>query len=185
MDNKEKINNLYDAGDWDGILELVNKIKTGSTKALLGLKRNCINVIQYHAGYSLSIYDGKAYTSMQSILESFGFYVIDCNLVDFKKKVKKKEINLDTYKDFVIFTSSHSIIPMLNELNLPNNLLIGKVCNNNDEYMKAIRSNQTPYPIQKSWYKLVNVNTGSIFEFDSTVAAASSRDERIDSIFED
>jgi len=29
------------------------------------------------------------------------------------------------------------------------------------------------------------MNTGDIFEFDSTVAAASSRDERIDSIFED
>ena len=28
---------------------------------------------------------------MQSILESLGFHVIDCNLVDFKKKVKKKE----------------------------------------------------------------------------------------------
>lgn len=185
MDNKEKINQLYDLEDWDGILELVNKIKTGATKALLGLKRNCINVIRYTGGYSLAVWDAKNYSVLQSILENLGFYVIDCNLVDFKKKVKKKEINLDTNKDFVILTTSHSIIPILNELNLPNNLLIGKVCNNNEEYWKAIRSNQTPYPVQKTWYKLVNVNTGAIFEFDSTVAAASSRDERIDSIFED
>jgi hypothetical protein len=42
MDNKEKINQLYDIEDWDGILDLVNKIKTGATKALLGLKRNCL-----------------------------------------------------------------------------------------------------------------------------------------------
>ena len=174
MDNKEKINQLYDLEDWDGILELVNKIKTGATKALLGLKRNCINVIQYHPNYSTSIYDGKNNISLQSVLESFGFHVIDCNLAEFKKKVKNKEINLDTYKDFVVLTSSHSIIPILNELKLPSNSLTGKVEDNRDEYWKAVRKNITPYPVQKS-----------LFEFDSTVAAASSRDERIDSIFED
>lgn len=183
MDNKEKINQLYDANDWDGIIELVNKIKTGSTQALLGLKRNCINVIQYHPNYSLSIYDGKTNISLQSILESFGFHVIDCNLAEFKKKVKNKEINLDTYKDFVVLTSSHSIIPILNELKLPSNLLTGKVEDNRKELEKS-KTDYTYLDI-KAWFKLVNLNTGAIFEFDTTVAAASSRDERINSIFED
>ena len=176
--DKEKLIELFDAQNWDELLNLIIKLKTGATKTLFGLKRNCFNVIELEAS--------RWYSDIDEVFKNLGFHIINCNLQEFKKMVKKGEINLDTHKDIIISTTSHSINSILNEKNLPNNRLKLHCKNNSVEYYTNFDYTNNISTIEhKEWWILENLITGEKYEFDKVSALGHSRDERIDSIFED